>query len=431
MHPASNLGRYYPIQTQDKTNQRAAHGSDALAKRDVGWKQHEQYPGFRVFSAYYDDRRLWRDVPVVAVLGLMEGNFKHEAQLQWSLVLNNEEDKVPLENSTCYHLHVFPFDVVCVLQPLSTLPPEPQLTVEVAVGNLTLFTVPVVIPLRPAVKQNLNLCFKGLKWSSGAGPDQFSDVDYFIGWVEMQRVLGVDHITINNASVHHSWDRVIDYYVRQGFVDLTQSYSTDSVQHTQNVIISDCVYRHMHSFHYTLVIDVDELVVPEENDTLADMLQHVIRVHNISEQSVVDLRFDNRLFCHEYPFHDEADGNLHVFLQHRKHKVWHSTELGHWGKAVTFPQVCLARHPHYCDDIHHPKLTNMRPKKHLWISGKYATVHHYRHCLKFFKGNETKILQYWLKDMYVDNRILHFKLQLESQINITKQAIELENTSYM
>ena len=66
----------------------------------------------------------------------------------------------------------------------------------------------------------------------------------------------------------------------------------------QMAALNDCLYRHRGSSRYLVVADWDEILVPRNHSTWADLLDHV---HHLNHRAFVEYRFECIFFRKDYP----------------------------------------------------------------------------------------------------------------------------------
>jgi hypothetical protein len=109
----------------------------------------------------------------------------------------------------------------------------------------------------------------------------------FIEWVEMLKILGADQVYVYHRYFHRELFRVARYYEKQGFMVLQQflepSGASRAKTHNYNAqmsemsIYNDCFYKVKNLFEYVVVIDHDEIIVPNHKDdkTWSDMINRL------------------------------------------------------------------------------------------------------------------------------------------------------------
>jgi hypothetical protein len=112
--------------------------------------------------------------------------------------------------------------------------------------------------------------------------------------------------------------KVVDYYARSGLVESTpltlpgHQPNMPVLQHLflkrkmthkrQNEVIpyNDCLYRNMYRFRYVALLDVDEVIVPAQHRTWADMMAGVEQqAAAVSQQKRASFHFQNVYFFDE------------------------------------------------------------------------------------------------------------------------------------
>lgn len=101
-----------------------------------------------------------------------------------------------------------------------------------------------------------------------------------VEWVELNRLLGVDHFVFYITSVGSNCLEILKYYEAQEIATLVHWNILDYVTandvdyFAQQAAINDCVYRMKRVTDLLMVTDLDEFVIPQKKDdmTIDDML---------------------------------------------------------------------------------------------------------------------------------------------------------------
>ena len=116
-----------------------------------------------------------------------------------------------------------------------------------------------------------------------------------VEWIETNRKLGVDKFVIYDSTVTGAAVRILEYYSEQGIVELisftyvlnmatlmmkdpmkSQLQNEDYVlEQGYLVSINDCYYRLRDRYHFILLVDIDELLVPTNDDSLISLTRRL------------------------------------------------------------------------------------------------------------------------------------------------------------
>ncbi|XP_017556362.1 uncharacterized protein LOC108429227 [Pygocentrus nattereri] len=126
--------------------------------------------------------------------------------------------------------------------------------------------------------------------------------------MEMFKLLGVQKVAIYKINCHLDTQKVLDYYVRQGFVEIipwtVSSYikvsrgwkKSDSPGELhyfgQIAALNDCVYRYMYESQYVALQDLDELILPLKEDNWTTLIPHLEEIY----QHHAGFEFENNIF---------------------------------------------------------------------------------------------------------------------------------------
>jgi len=158
-----------------------------------------------------------------------------------------------------------------------------------------------------------------------------------IEWLEIQKLLGVSLVGIYNMNLVQPSLSISQKYAEEGFVDLRYSddkgFSKEILLHGL-AVINDCFYRHMYEFKYIIVIDFDELIVPDNFRTIQEMMSFLER--NMSHTGAVNYVFRNSYFFTDAPNYNNA--SKLAFLK-SDHKVNHTFNLHYFSERIF--EFCL------------------------------------------------------------------------------------------
>ena len=116
-------------------------------------------------------------------------------------------------------------------------------------------------------------------------------------WVEINRAIGVEHITMYDQDTGPNITRLLKNYEKEGFIKLIdwKIYNPDFTiaVNGQLATANDCFYRYLRRAKYVLFIDLDELIIPHNTATLAGMMNSLSKFKKIAQY-----RFYNS-FWHE------------------------------------------------------------------------------------------------------------------------------------
>jgi hypothetical protein len=278
--------------------------------------------------------------------------------------------------------------------------------------------MPIEVPAKPKTVRDFAICV----------PITYSKVrpDRLIEWLEMQKLLGVSLVGIRCLNVTKPAVNVLREYAREGFVDLRFSAiihhyppGSDYRYLHGTPAINDCMYRHMHSFKYMNVIDVDEFIFPEAFLTLQELVNFLEKNMTDHPSSYV---FRNNRFFIDIPNNgsyvdDEKYNSYNMTVI--KHRMKVELEQPGWGvKSMVNPQACVIMHNHYCWGVtpgfkERPTSQDVDPS--------IATNRHYKRC--HYKAKECAVLE---ETAVYDNLMLRYADALKENVD-KKMATTFKN----
>ena len=119
-----------------------------------------------------------------------------------------------------------------------------------------------------------------------------------VSWLEIQHVVGVEHVTIYNQNIGPLILKTLQSYQSKGFVDIID-WKLDNTENRIGVngqlgLINDCFYRYLGKSQYILFIDKDELIIPHSKSNLKEMIKYI----NEGQHHITQYRFYNS-FWHD------------------------------------------------------------------------------------------------------------------------------------
>ena len=241
--------------------------------------------------------------------------------------------------------------------------------------EMALCTRPVVIPAKPKHKQDLGLCgpvFYHVPHCRICKP--FGISQQVVPWLEMQKILGVNSVTLYNHSMTVETSKILEYYQDTGFVKIyTQTSIPGETSRIPNsVAINDCLYRNLHSFRKLLVCDLDELIIPRNNISLMQLIETVAADHHVPFRGA-QFWFASTLFYTDYKPRVNftiLDGERVQIFKYR-HRTPPEPFPGSC-KSIIDPLTCRHAHAHMC--------TFDWVGKRVEVSSDVAKLHHYKNC---------------------------------------------------
>lgn len=98
-----------------------------------------------------------------------------------------------------------------------------------------------------------------------------------IEFVELNKLLGINHFTFYTGFVGAGVNCVLNSYMKQNIASVhawkLNNFSKTEIR-TENMFaaLNDCLYRNMFNSSYIVFIDVDEFIVPRFNTTLLELI---------------------------------------------------------------------------------------------------------------------------------------------------------------
>ncbi|XP_059143255.1 uncharacterized protein LOC131930689 [Physella acuta] len=202
------------------------------------------------------------------------------------------------------------------------------------------------------------------------------DPEKIIEWVEMQKILGVDKILVYNLGIPDHIFRVFRFYQFEGIIEiqpyelpgepegrnLSEAFKrTPQFLHDETLAVVECRLR-MAGYDYIISHDLDELIIPRENISIKQFLQHQTAKH----PDAASFFFHTEFFITTWePTNPEEDL---MIKRYRKTTVprWECYKYVYLSNRV----VTSVTHAVYV----------IPPYKNVRVPPGDAVLHHYRQC---------------------------------------------------
>ncbi|KAG8041385.1 hypothetical protein G9C98_002373 [Cotesia typhae] len=151
---------------------------------------------------------------------------------------------------------------------------------------------------RPNTRQDLAICVKPLHYD-------YNRVLQLIEFIELHRILGVNHVTLYNDTVGTEADCILKDYQSRGLVTFLSWHHLDMISQreirTEGLFaaLNDCLYRSMYKYEYVALLDLDEFIVPRHNDTILQLIRWISSRVNPKTSSAFS--FQNAFFYLQWP----------------------------------------------------------------------------------------------------------------------------------
>ncbi|XP_046331996.2 beta-1,4-galactosyltransferase galt-1-like [Haliotis rufescens] len=207
------------------------------------------------------------------------------------------------------------------------------------------------------------------------------DVNTLVTALETNRYFGTDKFLIYNYSIPEDVSKVLLHYEREGMVEMRNwklPFPPDQIHYWgQMASIHDCVFSQLGVAKYVLLADVDEIVVPRKDISLADLADRLLNTKKTNSKNMYGaLMFQNADFpIHEnetkieFPEKEDAKKfKMHAFLHTDRSYINNPSKNA---KILVKPEVVDLLHVHTMEKF-------LPGWKMYVVSPEVALMHHYR-----------------------------------------------------
>ena len=333
---------------------------------------------FYLYASYYDDRPLVGKTPKIRIISMI--NKVHPPQIVCQLWYHNLPAPLLSLAKYTFAWHpkwgnfrdgvLQPFIISCELPQFNDGNVSRNLGVPTSVSlaqkpcdnstnNLRINNV------RPPVIKDFAVCVKGLDFL-------YTDLSVrLIEWIELIRLLGASQIFFYDLESHPNIKKVLNFYEKQHFVDLTTLTLPGSqpnipgfrhwylkkklTNKRQNELTpyNDCLYRNLYSYKYLVLLDIDEVIMPLVHQNWSELINYVEELAlKINHRSRSSYNVRNVYFFDD--FIDKTDNHEHEhgipkyfhMLQH-VYRSSNFTKPGQYVKSFHNVNQAVSLHNHF------------------------------------------------------------------------------------
>jgi len=349
------------------------------------WQETDTSNGtFYLYGAYLDVRKNNRLGPTVRILGMIN-RLEPQVKTYCQFWFNNTRE--PVISKVLEYKYIWyrkwgnykpgifqPYMLACQLPkthwdkvPLSVSVVEN--ICDTATNNLKV--IYNKLPENETKKKEFAVCVKGLDFPT----DDLSV--RLIEWIELLHLLGADKIFLYNLEVHPNVTKVLNYYEKKGYVDLTPislpgyqpnvkvlqhlylKSKTNNKRQNELIPYNDCLYRNIYRYDYIALLDIDEVIMPIDGlDNWSDLMAKVKELsYKIKHEDRASYNFRNVYFLDEMlTAHEKSPESLPYGFKdipnymHMTRHIYRSanyTKPGQYVKCFHNPEKALILHNHF------------------------------------------------------------------------------------
>ena len=339
----------------------------SCVSRDIYNQTFQPISKHYIYSAYYDDRHAGS--VYIRVIALLKRGSKPNFYCHFKI----EDDSVPVL-VTYYEMcenHAKEYGgwiLSCEVPQQIISRPVCDITVtinNVVSTNDTVHLPVIILHNRKSIRQDMGLCV----------PPLFGSIPSItlIEFIELSRLLGVDHVTFYDQQTSREVNKVLDYYSMMGVATVVPwELPIDERQiwyHGQLLAINDCLYRQQHRFRYLAFNDIDEFIVPQQHTNWTTMVDYLENSNHSS--SLAGMSFQSAFFDP---------------LLETNNRILFDLESDLRTKSFSTVRTKVMIKPEYIFELgmHHISRTVDRNLHHINVPPEVAFLHHYRKCITDF-----------------------------------------------
>ncbi|KAK6745758.1 hypothetical protein RB195_012087 [Necator americanus] len=250
-------------------------------------------------------------------------------------------------------------------------------------------------------------------------------------WLEAQYLFGASTVTIYKYTVSNQVQRVLDHYEQQGKlvqIPLTlpghspnlpllrsEYIARNRQQKRRHELIpyNDCLYRHIATHRYILILDIDELIVPLQHENYAELLATIESTKSIDQIS--SLSFSN---VFKFPAKAvDMSRPAHMYMLRNAMRSRKTSDHRNYGKSLTNTATVATVFNHFALHRLMPNVSGT-----MYVPERLGIKLHYKSMCPIEAQKECAELQ---QDTVRDHSIDRFADELERRVNRTLSELHL------
>ncbi|XP_066257531.1 uncharacterized protein [Euwallacea similis] len=224
--------------------------------------------------------------------------------------------------------------------------------------------------------EKIAVCVKPLHYD-------FNRIFELLEFLELHRVMGVDHFFLYNHTVGPQVNCLLQEYIKEGLITVLPwqlPLKSQKEIRTEGIFASlnDCLFRTRHKYSHTIFIDFDEYILPTNNYTYRQFFDYLRNHYDIKQKA--SFSFKNCFFYRQWP--DDPDAKLLNNTIGEKlivlRKTTRKTEFHNHrtrSKMIVRPELVDMVGNHFVWRYFNKKLFD-----NMDVKSEEAFMHHYRVC---------------------------------------------------
>ncbi|CAJ0942756.1 unnamed protein product, partial [Mesorhabditis belari] len=282
-------------------------------------------------------------------------------------------------------------------------------------------------------ERRVAVCLKGMDFQEEIG-------DRLLEWIEAQLLLGVDHITIYTYSVSTKAEKVLRHFVNQGTLDwiklsLPNGFPNDPIERSayiwrnrqqkrrlELIPYNDCFYRFINTHDYVLIIDLDEVIIPQKHDNYSSLLYDFekekskkllssINVRNVFKFPEKSAQYPAQ-YPTQYPAQYPTQYPEYLYMLRNNKRSRKTSKLGDYGKSFTNTKNVATVFNHFAL---HKQFKEVSPS--VGLPEEVAVKLHYKEKCPIESRNECEEL---LNDRVIDKSFDRWMERLRERVETTR-----------
>ncbi|KFM82603.1 hypothetical protein X975_11956, partial [Stegodyphus mimosarum] len=229
-------------------------------------------------------------------------------------------------------------------------------------------------------KGDFAVCVKPLHY-------HYDRATWLVEFIELHRILGVEHFFFYNHSVGPNVDSLLRAYIRQNIVTvLPWSLPVRSQKQIRTEAIfsslNDCVFRTMYLFNYVVMLDFDEYIIPREHESYSEMIQQLEddnkRIRGkpgsfVFRNTFFYLYWENDTTVYGVEPEKPPDFTPYLITQYKTRRLSTSMKVGSRSKYIVVPERVI-------EVGNHVVWRHTSGSRAIQVPDTVALLHHYRIC---------------------------------------------------
>ncbi|GFU47994.1 glycosyltransferase family 92 protein [Nephila pilipes] len=243
-----------------------------------------------------------------------------------------------------------------------------------------------------------------------------------IEFLTYYKTMGVEHFTFYRYNISASMHLFLEFLKSTNLNIEIRSWNvplSNDLLHEfgQMVFTQDCIVRSKYKFSHTIIVDMDEYIVPKLHLDITSLISYLDKKYENAGSYIIPMV----LFCDEFSYDKPSFSIFHILNNNKRQKTpW---KHGYRSKYIVRPDRVLYGGIHFIW-MHEENWQEVE------VSDAVALLHHYRRCCGILQTWFFELFSFYVlnDDVVIDNSLINNSYKIAND-DLVLFTLNLSNVS--